>query len=191
MVFDPPPRGLFVPSLHHSALSSLTPALLSGRSIGPRSVHKAEQGSADLLLISLSYFLLSAPTGKTPVSCMFHCISKVLILLIAAEKLSSGSDSWGLFHFRCVCLRRGAIEREEDKEIHKHRPQKQPPRWPPSSSGELELRSLLHFDGACFATCPLLDSDYLYYPISALHSGLCPALEDTGQNLLWLLLPAS
>lgn len=189
-MLDPPPRGLFVPSLHHSSLSSLTPALLSGRSLRPSgSVHKAAHGSdADLLLISLSCFLLSAPTGKTPVSFVYQSLEPMLGPLITAENLSFGNDSWGLFNFRRVICHPELLSARRTKQYAST--DQKSPRWPLSSSEELNLRSLLHFDRACFAMRSLLDSDYLYYPITALHSGLRPALEDTG-SLLWLLYPAS
>lgn len=179
-MLDPPPRGLFAPSLHHSSLSSLTPALLSGLSFGLSEHSQSWAGiswSPDLFVFC---FLLSAPRGKTPVSFVYQSLKLTLVLLLTAENLSSRTNSWGLFNFRHVYLLWGAIKCEADKEIHKHRPQKCP-RWPLPSSGELELRSLLHFDRACFAMCSLLDSGYLYYPITTLHSGLCPALEDTGR----------
>lgn len=97
---------LFVPSIRHSFLSALTPALLRGRGVlRSGSAHTAWErircwSSPDLFV---SLFLLRAPAGKTPVLFVYQSLLPMHVLLITAEDLS-WNHGWGWFNFTLVCI---------------------------------------------------------------------------------------
>lgn len=136
------PEALFVPFLHHSSLSSLTPVHLVGQTLRPRGAHTKRNGDVVFFFISswsvclsaLSLFLLipyfffqffpcrSTPSGKKSWNTCLICLSKpqsdVHFSNKSGEICPLGTTGWGacLFNFKLVYLLAGK-KKKKKKEL--------------------------------------------------------------------------